>query len=124
ILPSMIKGSNAIQSIEVDTTNRLVTVSFAVKQSRQTRLVARTYDETGELYSQVIIEPEDEYSMLSGRLQVLNETESLMIGTYGYRNMQSSSASASQGLYISKIVNNEVAFTKYYSFTDFENFFN
>lgn len=124
ILPSMIKGSNVIQSIEVDTTNRLVTVSFAVRQARQNRLLARTYDETGMLFSEIMIDPEDEYSLLSGRLQILNETESLMIGTYGYRNMQSASSSASQGLYITKIVKNEVQSTRYYSFTDFENFFN
>lgn len=124
ILPSLIKGSNAIQSIEVDTTNRLVTVSFAVKQSKQTRLLARTYDEAGALFSEILIEPEDDYSLLSGRLQVLNDNESLMIGTYGYRNMQSTAASASQGLYITKIENNSISYTRYYSFTDFDNFFN
>jgi hypothetical protein len=124
ILPSAIKGSNAIQTVEVDTLHRLVNVSFAVKKGRQTKLVARSYQENGELYAQVAIEPEEDYSLLNGRLQVLDDSVRILIGTYGYRNMQSSSNAASQGLYISKIVNDEVIFTRYHSFTDFKNFFN
>lgn len=124
ILPSAIKGSNAIQTVEVDTLHRLVNVSFAVKKGRQTKLVARSYQENGELYAQVAIEPEEEYSLLNGRLQVLNDSVRILIGTYGYRNMQSTTTAASQGLYISKIVNDELVFTRYHSFTDFKNFFN
>ncbi|WP_229253939.1 hypothetical protein [Dyadobacter sp. NIV53] len=86
--------------------------------------MARSYEETGELYTQVSVDPEDDYSLLSGRLQVLNDSVRMVIGTYGYRNMQSSSNAASQGLYISKIVNNDLIFTRYHSFTDFKNFFN
>jgi hypothetical protein len=123
VLPSAIKGSNAIQTVEVDTAHHLVNVCFAVKKGRQTKLVARSYEETGELYTQVSVDPEDEFSLLSGRLQVLNDSVRIIIGTYGYRNMQTSSTAASQGLYISKILNDETVFTKYHSFTDFKNFF-
>jgi hypothetical protein len=124
VLPSAIKGSNAIQTVEVDTTHHLVNVCFAVKKGRQTKIVARSYEETGELYVQASIDPEDDYSLLSGRLQILNDSVRMVIGTYGYRNMQSTSNAASQGLYISKIVNDEIVFTRYHSFTDFSNFFN
>jgi hypothetical protein len=124
VLPSAIKGSNAIQTVEVDTAQHLVNVCFAVKKGRQTKIVARSYEETGELYTQVSVDPEDDFSLLSGRLQVLNDSVRIVIGTYGYRNMQSSSVAASQGLYISKIIGDETVFTKYHSFTDFKNFFN
>ncbi|MCE6990044.1 hypothetical protein [Dyadobacter sp. CY323] len=124
VLPSAIKGSNAIQTVEVDTAHHLVNVCFAVKKGRQTKIVARSYEETGELYAQVSVDPEDDFSLLSGRLQVLNDSVRVVIGTYGYRNMQSSSNAASQGLYISKIINEETVFTRYHSFTDFKNFFN
>ncbi|GAB2772307.1 hypothetical protein GCM10027275_13970 [Rhabdobacter roseus] len=123
VLPSAIKGSSAIQAIEIDTTHRLVNVSFAVKKGRQTKIVAHAYDETGQLYTQVSVDPEDDYSLLSGRLQVMNDSVRYVIGTYGYRNMQTAQAAASQGLYISKIVSDRVAFTQYHSFTDFRNFF-
>lgn len=123
ILPSAIKGSNSIQAIEIDTTNRLANVSFAVKKGKQIKIVAHSYDESGKLSGQVVVEPEDDYSLLNGRLQVLNDSVKLMIGTYGYRNMQSSNSAASQGLFISKIVDDQVQFTRYHSFTDFSNFF-
>jgi hypothetical protein len=123
VLPAAIKGSSAIQSIEIDTLHRLINVSFAVKKGKQTKIVAQSYFENGQLYDQVMVEPEDQYSFLNGRLQVLNDSVKLMIGTYGYRNMQSSNVAASQGLFISKIVEDEVVFTRYHSFTDFENFF-
>lgn len=124
VLPSAIKGSNAIQTVEVDTAHHLVNVCFAVKKGRQTRIVARSYEETGELYAQVSVDPEDDFSLLSGRLQVLNDSVRIVIGTYGYRNMQSAANAASQGLYISKIVGDEPVFTRYHSFTEFKNFFN
>ena len=123
ILPSAIKGTSAIQTVEVDTLHRLVNVCFAVKKGRQTKIVARSYQENGELYTQVSVDPEDDYSLLNGRLQILNDSVRLVIGTYGYRNMQSSTNAASQGLYITKVVNDEIVFTRYHSFTDFENFF-
>ncbi|WP_247235123.1 hypothetical protein [Telluribacter sp. SYSU D00476] len=124
VLPSAIRGSNAIQSIEIDTTHRLVNVSFAVKKGKQIKIVARSYDERGQLDSQVMVDPKDEYSLLNGRLQVLNDSVKLLIGTYGYRNMQTTNNAASQGLFISKIVDDEVKYTQYHSFTDFDNFFN
>lgn len=123
ILPSAIKGANAIQSIEVDTTHQLVNVGFAVRSRKEVRIVAHTYDEMGQMYSQINVEPEDDYSFLNGHLQILNDSVKLMIGTYGYRNMQSSNNAASQGLFISKIKNDQVAFTRYHSFTEFANFF-
>jgi hypothetical protein len=123
VLPSAIKGSNAIQTVEVDTVNHLVNVCFAVKKGRQTKIVAKSYEETGDLYTQVSVDPDDDYSLLNGRLQILNDSVRMVIGTYGYRNMQSATNAASQGLYISKIINNETAFTQYHSFTDFRNFF-
>lgn len=123
ILPTAIKGSNAIQTVEVDTLHQLVNVCFAVKKGRQTKIVARSYQENGELYTQVSVDPDEDYSLLNGRLQILNDSVRLVIGTYGYRNMQSSSNAASQGLYVSKIVNEQTIFTQYHSFTDFENFF-
>lgn len=124
ILPSAIKGSNAIQSIEVDTVHNLVNVSFAVRKGKQTRIVAHSYDQAGKLQFNSAIDPSDDYSLLNGRLQVLNDSVKLMIGTYGYRNMQSSTNAASQGLFITKILFDEVQFTQYHSFTEFKNFFN
>ncbi len=124
VLPSTIKGANAIQSIEVDTVYQVVNVSFAVQNRRSMKMVARSYDEGGQLFSQVTVEPEPDYALLNGRLQILNDSVQMLVGTYGYANMQSANSSASQGLYISKIVDGDVQFVRYHSFTEFDNFFN
>jgi hypothetical protein len=57
VLPSAIKGSSAIQTVEVDTAHHLVNVSFAVKKGRQTKIVARSYEETGEIFTLFAVEP-------------------------------------------------------------------
>jgi hypothetical protein len=124
ILPSAIKGSNSIQAIEVDTTLRVAHVSFVLRKGRQTRIVSRSYNELGELVAQASVDPTPDYSLLNGRLQMLNDSISIMIGTYGYRNMQTNSSVASQGLFITKFLWDQEQYTQYHSFTDFANFFN
>lgn len=123
VLPTAVKGTLSIQSVEVDTTYRLINVSMAIRNGRSMKIVARSYDETGLLVSEVGSEPQEEYALLNGRLQILNASEKLLIGTYGYSNRQSSGAAASQGLYISKFTDNQEQFTEYHSFTDFAHFF-
>jgi hypothetical protein len=124
VLPGVTQSNTVIQAVEIDTTHRLVNVTYAARKSREIKLVARTYDEQGQSLGQVLVEPDPEYSLLNGRLFMLNDSTKLMIGTYGFRNMQSNGNSASQGLFLTKIVYDEVEFTQYHSFTDFKNFFN
>jgi len=123
ILPISTKGVLSIQSVEVDIEHQLMHISLVVKNGRSIRIVARSYNEFGELIAEVGAMPKEEYSLLNGRIQHLNESEILLIGTYGYSNRQSSSSSTSQGLYISKFFNGEEQFTEYHSFTDFTHFF-
>ncbi len=123
LLPTAIKGTSVIQSMELDTLHQLIHVSFAVKKGKQTKIIGRSYEQTGKLYSEISVTPEDDYSLLNGRVQILNDSTQLLVGTYGYRNMQSSSNPASQGFYISKVVNERTSYTRYHSFTSFSNFF-
>ena len=123
LLPSVAKQGSVIQAIEIDTTNHLVNVAYALRRGKDVRLVARTYNEDGQQVAQVVVDPEDDYSLLNGRLFVLSDSTKLMIGTYGFRNMQSNGNPTAQGIFISKITDGEVDFTQYHSFTDFQNFF-
>lgn len=123
VLPTAIKGTLSIQSVEVDTAFQVVNVSMVVKQGRSVRIVVRTYNEAGQLVSELGPEPKDGLSLLNGRLQILNESEKLLIGTYGHSERQNTGSAASQGLYIAKYVHDEEQFTQYHSFTDFAHFF-
>ena len=123
MLPSVAKSGSVIQAIEIDTTNRLVNVAYALRRGKDVRLVARTYNEEGTQLAQVVVDPDEDYSLLNGRLFVLSDSTKLMIGTYGFRGMQSNGSPTAQGIFISKITDGEVDFTQYHSFTDFQNFF-
>lgn len=125
VLPGATQANTVIQSVDIDSTHRLVNVCYAARKNREIKLISRTFDEYGQMVSQVLVEPEEDVSLLNGRLFMLNDSTKLMIGTYGFRNMQGGNNSgASQGLFLSKIVYDEVEFTQYHSFTDFKNFFN
>ncbi|GAA4443572.1 hypothetical protein GCM10023091_32350 [Ravibacter arvi] len=123
VLPTAVKGILSIQSVEIDTTNELANVIMSIKDGRSLRIIARSYNTFGQLVSEVGSLPQSGFSLLNGRLQTLNDREKLLIGTYGHRDRQSSGPAASQGLYISKFVDNEETFTTYHSFTDFTHFF-
>ena len=123
ILPGVSQKNSVIQSVEADTLHKVVNVCFATKKGKEILLIAKTFDENGDAFGQTVVEPDDDYSFLNGRLFIINDSTKLLVGTYGYRNMQSNSSTASQGLFLSKIVFDEVEFTKYNSFTDFQNFF-
>ena len=124
ILPGVTQANTVIQSVELDTLHRVVNVTYAARKGREVKLIAKTFNESGQAVGQVLVEPEPDYSLLNGRLFIMNDSTKLLIGTYGFRNMQAGGASASQGLFLSKIVYDEVEFTQYHSFTDFKNFFN
>ncbi len=123
LLPSTFQGNSVIQSIELDTLHQLMNVSIAVKKGEQTKIIGRSYRSDGTLFSEIASYPDDELSLLSGRIQVLNDSTHLLVGTYSYSNLQSSAGAPTQGLYISKFVNEREVFTKYHSFTNFDNFF-
>lgn len=124
VLPGVTQANTVIQSVDIDTLHHLVNVCYAARKGREIKMISRTFDEYGQAVGQVMVEPEPDYSLLNGRLFMLNDSTKLMIGTYGFRNMQGNNNSASQGLFLSKIVYDEVEFTQYHSFTDFKNFFN
>lgn len=124
VLPGVTQANTVIQSVDIDTLHHLVNVCYAARKGREIKMISRTFDEYGQAVGQVMVEPEPDYSLLNGRLFMLNDSTKLMIGTYGFRNMQGNNNSASQGLFLYKIVYDEVEFTQYHSFTDFKNFFN
>ncbi|MBC7891749.1 MAG: hypothetical protein H7Y12_06005 [Sphingobacteriaceae bacterium] len=125
LLPSAMKGSAEIQTIDIDSVNHRVNVTYSVRKGKTYELVVKSFDEDGRQDSQVLLEPEEDFALLNGKLSPLTDTTQLMIGTYGYRSMQSTTRGpVSQGVYMSQITPAEVLPTRYYSFTDFKNFFN
>ncbi|MFN8356032.1 MAG: hypothetical protein U0Y10_16370 [Spirosomataceae bacterium] len=125
MLPNAVKGEAEIQSIDIDTLAHRINVSYSVRQGKSSQILVKSFDEQGRQDLQVIVEPDDDYSLINGRMVSLNDSIQLMLGTYGFRgNQPTGTMPVSQGLYISKVLPDQVLNPRYYSFTDFQNFFN
>ncbi|MES2731648.1 MAG: hypothetical protein V4714_07865 [Bacteroidota bacterium] len=118
LLPFAYKGTADIQSLEIEKETGLINVTVAVRQSKTYSVIVKSFAPEGMTVRNVLIEPEVDRSLLTGRLVPLSDSLQLVIGTYGLRN-----SAYTQGMYITKLVDNAPQKTKYYSFTDFKNFF-
>jgi hypothetical protein len=126
VLPSALKNQAEIQSMELDTTSDIVNVTYAVgTRGKNYQLVLKSFDENGKQISQVAMNPDNEFAMMNGRLSLVSDSTEVMFGTYGHKNtIGSSRGPTSQGIYFTKLVDNEVTDVKFHSFTEFKNFFN
>ena len=126
ILPSALKNQAEIQSMELDTTADILNVTYAVgTKGKNYQLVLKSFDENGKMISQVAMNPNNEFAMMNGRMNYMTDSTEVMFGTYGHKNsIGSSRGPTSQGIYFTKLVDNEVTDQKFHSFTEFKNFFN
>ncbi len=123
ILPSAFKGKTQIQSMEIDKITQQVNVAFANNYKNDYKMIVKSYGREGTETKQLQVSAANDKRLLTGKLSSLNATDELMIGTYGLRS--NGNKEYSQGMYFSKInIGDEnPLYTKYYSFTDFKNFF-
>jgi hypothetical protein len=118
ILPLAYKGNAEIQSLEVEKNTGLINVTVSARQGKEFSMIVKSFASEGVTARNILLSPTPDRSLLTGRLVSLNDSIQLVIGTYGLRNSQ-----YTQGLYITKLADNTVLNTSYYSFTDFKNFF-
>lgn len=123
ILAGGLKGTASISSLDFDEENNLLVVSYSVKKGRSSYMVVKRINPNGKIVEQLSVEPEDDYGLLTGKLFSLNDGTQLMIGNYGYKGYQSNGVPMSQGLYISKVDEENPEYVKLHSFTEFKNFF-
>lgn len=123
ILAGGLKGVASISSLDFDDENNLLVVSYSVKKGRSSYMVVKRINENGKIVEQLSVEPEDDYGLLTGKLFSLQDGTQLMIGNFGYKGYQSNGVPMSQGLYISKVDEENPEYVKLHSFTEFKNFF-
>ncbi len=143
VLPAAFRNRTEIQSLEVDSVTKILHATFVSGKNRDRSIIIRSFTPEGQSVQTVNLatDAKDSYELLSGKVSDLSDTEELVIGTYGtqgpvyarasmynyygygWGSMYQGSADYSQGVYISKLQNGQPTFTKYYSFTDFKNFF-
>jgi hypothetical protein len=125
VLPSAVKGNAEIQTMELDTTHRVVNVTYSVGNSKTYQLVVKTFDLDGRQVTQFGLDPQDQFAMMNGRLNWVSDSTQQILGTYGHKSsIGSSRGPTSQGIYFGSLQNDEVSDMKFHSFSDFQNFFN
>ena len=67
--------------------------------------------------NEVILKPKEDYNLLDGKIMTLNNNKQVVLGTYAI------GKGSSSGMYFSTLKNGNQDITKYYNFTDFNNFF-
>ena len=123
VLPAAFKGKTQIQSMEIDKNSGQVNVAFANNYKNEYKMIVKSYGKEGTETKQLQVGASKDKRLLTGKLSSLNASDELMIGTYGLTS--NGNKEYSQGMYFSKlnIGDENPLFTKYYSFTEFKNFF-
>jgi hypothetical protein len=126
ILPSVVKGQAEIQTMDLDTAQQQINVTYTVgNRAKNYQLVIKSFDEDGNIIGQVLMNPSDEYAIMNAKLNQINDSLQVVVGTYGHKNtIGSSRGPSSQGLYFNSFMDGEIINSKFYSFTKFNNFFN
>jgi hypothetical protein len=126
ILPAVVKGQAEIQSMDLDTLQQQVNVTYSVgNKAKDYQLVVKSFDEDGNQIGQVVMNPSDEFAMMNGKLNQINDSLQVIVGTYGHKNtIGSAKGPSSQGLYFNSFIDGNPINAKYYSFTKFTDFFN
>jgi len=126
ILPSVVKGQSEIQSMDLDTAQQLINITYTSgNRPKSYQLIVRSFDEQGNQYNQIIMEPNEEFAMMNAKSTQINDSLQVVVGTYGHKStIGSSKGPTSQGIYFNSFMDGELQNSKFYSFTKFANFFN
>ena len=126
ILPAVVKGQAEIQSMDLDTTQQQINVTYSVgSKAKDYQLIIKSFDEDGNQIGQVYMNPSEEFAMMNGKLNQINDSLQVIVGTYGHKNsIGSSRGPSSQGLYFNSFIDGNKIKSTYYSFTKFNDFFN
>ncbi len=113
--------SNHTEVVEMDSDEEKKELHIYTKNRYrgQCQLQLRIYDWEGNVISTTTFENENRKIAFNGRLNNLQNNESLMIGNYARY-----CDNFSQGIYVRKLNDNVVEKSKYIDFSEFENFFN
>ncbi len=110
----------SLENIEYDDDADAINVAIAVYDKKERKFIVKTIAANGSTNQDFVLgaQAEDKW-LLNASVRPLKDNKHLVIGTYS-----SSKAGASQGIYVGKFTQSNKDFIKFYSFTEFQNFFN
>jgi hypothetical protein len=116
-----------VESIYIDTLNNTYLGVFNVHTSRSAfYYVIKEFNANGEEINSIVVQPEENKKLNTGKLVTVNSNERLLIGTYdfvkgGSIDRKDYFSNDAIGFYSIRIVNNEQAESNFYNFLNLEN---
>ena len=118
-LPYLYTENTEISNIEVDKTQNTLHVLLYTAKRSSCQFNIKTYSYEGRLLKSTTIPSENENGLISGKIVSLDNEFSLLVGNYAQGCTQ-----YSQGLYFSRIQDNNLDKLQWVDFSKLENFFN
>lgn len=110
-------GQAQFESADVSSDSNEVHIVYRIEDKRKKFLNIKTFNGL-MLLDDLLINPEGNDHLLTGKVNSINDREKIILGTYS-----SGNARGANGLYFARLINYSSYVVKYYNFTDFANFF-
>lgn len=118
VLPGLFNEAGELIQIKSNPDDSFNVIINAKNPSRQKTLWIKSYNANGDLIQNAVLEPEENYSLLFGRIITQQQGNQLIAGVYANRN-----SDFSRGLFLARVDSEYDQQLFYYPFTDLDNFF-
>ncbi len=119
VVPGFYDNRNDILDLVVDEESKLFTVILSEKMRNKKYTVrVKTFTDKGDIIQDNLINPGDRRSLLDAASTTFAGGLQYLAGTHSKKSLQ-----YSQGFYLSKFINGQQQFNKYFPFADLSNFF-
>lgn len=119
VVPGFYDNKNDILDIVVDKQSKLFTVILSEKMRNKKHTIrVKTFTDKGDLIQDNLVNPGDRMSLLDAASTTFAGGLQYLAGAYSRK-----SPHYSQGFYLSKFINGQQQFNKYFPFADLDNFF-
>lgn len=118
VVPGFYDNKNDILDLVVDEQAKLFTVIMSEKmRNKKFTLRVKTFNDKGDIIQDNLINPGEKRSLLDGASTTFSGGLQYLAGTHSRKSLH-----YSQGFYLSKFINGQQQFNKYYPFADLDNF--
>lgn len=119
VVPGFYDNKNDILDLVVDNESKLFTVIMSEKmRNKKFTVRVKTFTDKGDIIQDNLINPGERRSLLDAASTTFAGGLQYLAGTHSKKSLQ-----YSQGFYLSKFINGQQQFNKYYPFADLDNFF-
>lgn len=118
VVPGFYDNKNDILDLVVDEEAKLFTVIMSEKmKNKKYTLRVKSFNDRGDIIQDNLINPGEKMSLLDGASTSFSGGLQYVAGTHSKKSLQ-----YSQGFYLSKFINGQQQFNRYYPFAELENF--